>query len=255
MDIQADLQQMYLDWLKERVKYRDIHDAIEITTPLLDHHNDFMQIYVTKHGSSLRLSDAGYIMNDLDMSGIDIDSSLRRKEILQVILNRYGVSISANDELFVDTSVEMFPQRKHMLLQAMMAVNDMFMTSRTNVSSIFLEEVENFFIKNEVVYVQNINFTGRSGLTHSFDFVLPKMKSKPERVVQTFNNPTRQNAEVLLFAWNDTRGTRQADTQLYAILNDADRKVSPDVLSALGQYEVKDILWTKREKHLMDLIA
>ncbi|KPV43183.1 DUF1829 domain-containing protein [Alicyclobacillus ferrooxydans] len=255
MTTKDDLQRVYFEWLKERTKFVDLKNAVEITTPLIDRHNDFLQIYAIKNGNSLRLTDNGYILSDLEMSGIDVKSSPRRREMLTVILNRHGVSLTVDDELCIDATFETFPQHKHMLLQAMLAINDMFMTSRSNVVGLFLEDVENYFVEKEVIYVQNVNFTGKSGLSHSYDFVLPKTKSKPERVVQTFNNPSRQNAEVLLFSWNDTRSTRKSDSVLYAILNDADRKVNADVISALKQYEVETILWSQRDKHLHNLTA
>ena len=46
-DIQALLDQ-YSIWLRDRTKLREIGDCIEITTPYLDRHNDYLQIYAKR---------------------------------------------------------------------------------------------------------------------------------------------------------------------------------------------------------------
>jgi hypothetical protein len=35
----------YLAWLKDKTSLRQIDDWVEITTPYLDRHNDYLQIY------------------------------------------------------------------------------------------------------------------------------------------------------------------------------------------------------------------
>lgn len=248
-----DLNSSYLNWLKKQIKFREIKNAIEITTPLMDRHNDFLQVYAVpdESGNSLRLTDDSYIISDLEMSGVDLTK--KRKELLSVILNRHGVLLSDDLEIYVDTNAEDFPKKMHMLIQAMMAANDMFLTSRANVGSIFLEEIETFFMEKKIIHVKDVNFTGKSGLNHNFDFILPMQGEQPERLVKAFNIPTRQNAEILLFSWEDTKANRKKDARLYTFLNDVDRSISKDVISALNKYEVKPILWSQREEYLNEL--
>jgi hypothetical protein len=243
----------YLSWLRENITTKEINNAIEITSPLTDRHNDYLQMYVVPQGDKLRLTDDGYILNDLLLSGCDLYTSKKRQEILHTILNSYGVQLSETDELYVETTLESFPQKKHMLLQAMLTVNDMFLTTRINVQSIFLEDVENFFIKHDIRYTDNVTFTGKSGFSQKYDFVIPRSKRQGERLIQTINNPTKTRAETILFSWEDIRSTRKSDSRLYTILNDSERKINNDVLSAFKQYEVKTILWSKRDEFLEEL--
>ena len=182
-----------------------------------------MQIYVIPDGDTLTLSDDGYIIDELQMSGCDVFSSNRRKEILDSILNKFGVK-RENEELFVKATLKDFPQKKHFLLQAMLSVNDMFMTTRDNVTSIFIEEVETFLYQHDIRFTDNISFVGKSGFTHNFDFVIPKYKNTPDRVIKAINNPTREKAESLLFSWDDTKENRKSETILYAFLNDTRKK-------------------------------
>ncbi|MCK8487294.1 DUF1829 domain-containing protein [Paenibacillus sp. MBLB2552] len=243
----------YLGWLKQNITL--INDAIEITTPLMDRHNDFLQIYVVPQGDKLKLTDDGYIISDLIQSGCDIHGSKKRKEMLQTILNSYGVTKSDKDELFVEATMDTFPQKKHMLAQAMLTVNDMFLTTRMNIQSIFWEDVENFLIMNDIRYTDNVIFTGKSGFSQKFDFVIPKSKQMGERIIQTINNPSKSKAESVLFAWENIKNTRKSDSSLYAIINDAEKTISSDIISAFKQYDVRTILWSGRRQYINELSA
>ncbi|WP_431090105.1 DUF1829 domain-containing protein [Paenibacillus sp. 8b26] len=255
MQLKDQLKDSYFGWLKENISFKDIDNAIEITTPLMDRHNDYLQLYVVPNGDKLCLTDDGYIINDLLLSGCDLHTSKKRKELLQTILNSYGVKRSDKDELYVESTIDTFPQRKHMLVQAMLTVNDMFMTTRMNVQSIFLEDVEDFFIKHDIRYTDNVIFTGKSGFTQKFDFVIPRSRSKGERLIQTINSPIKSKAESVLFSWEDIKNNRKADSQLLTFINDSEKKIPAEVLGAFNQYEVKVILWSKKEQYLDELIA
>jgi hypothetical protein len=92
-------------------------------------------------------------------------------------------------ELFVEASEEHFAQKKHVLLQAMIAVNDMFMTSKHRVATLFLEDVSRFLDSHDVRYSPNVEFTGKTGFVHRFDFLIPKSKKRPERLIRAINHP------------------------------------------------------------------
>jgi len=51
---------LYADWLKERVKLKTIGDVCVLTTPFIDRHNDYLQIYVKATPSGMLLTDDGY---------------------------------------------------------------------------------------------------------------------------------------------------------------------------------------------------
>lgn len=251
-----DLKNNYLNWVKQKIKLSDLNGVIEITTPFLDRHNDHLQIYVIpQNNNKIKLTDDGYILSDLKMSGCDIHSSPKREAMFNTILNGFGVKCSQNDELYVEATIDNFPQKKNMLLQAMMAVNDMFFTAREKVSSIFLEDVEHFLLENEIRFVDNANFTGKSGFTHKFNFVIPASKYKPERFIQAMNNPTKQKAEVLLFQWDDIRETRKPGSTLYTFINDSEKSVSNELINALATYGVKPVLWKSRHQYIQELSA
>ena len=100
-----------------------------------------------------------------------------------------------------------------------------------------------------------MTFTGKSGYGHRFDFVIPKSRVRPERVLRAINRPSRDTAQAMTFAWIDTREVRISESRAYAILNDSDLSVTPQVLDAMRNYDVTPILWSHREDALEVLAA
>jgi Domain of unknown function DUF1829/Domain of unknown function DUF1828 len=253
------LKAAYLEWLNQKLNIKDLDSGIiEITSPLMDRHNDHLQIYaVPLDNGKLKLTDDGYILSDLMMMGFELNASKRRKDIFNTIINGFGIKhCPDSDELYTVADLSDFPQKKHMLLQAMLAVNDMFMTLRPNVVSIFFEEVESFLYENDVRYSDNVSFIGKTGYSHKFHFLVPKSRKKPvDRVIQTLNNPSRDKTQNLIFAWNDTKEIRKHPSQLFVFLNDTDRNIDTEVINAFESYDINPILWSKRKTVLPELIA
>ena len=248
-----DLVNDYIEWLRRKITVEDINGIYEITTPFLDRHNDYLQIYVKRENGSLIITDDGYTITDLRLGGCEINTK-KRRHILDSILNGFGIQID-RDELFVNAKPNDFPQKKHNLIQAMLSVNDLFVLARPMVASLFKEDVEHYLHLNEIRFTPSVNFIGRSGFTHFFDFVIPASRAKPERILRTINRPNRQNTTSLMFSWDDTREVRAPDSTAYAVLNDMEYSANPDIVSALRQYDIKTLLWSERDKYVNELAA
>lgn len=249
------LKSSYIDWMKNSISISELENGVvEITSPFLDRHNDHLQIYAIPSGDIIKLTDDGYILNDLYLNGCDIDRTIKRKEIFSTIANGFGVQ-RLNNELYIEATMNNFPQKKHMLLQAMLSINDMFMTSSINVRSIFLEEVEDLFIKHDIRYSPQVSFIGKSGLTHTYEFLITPSRNAPERLIKTVNNPDLNITKSILFAWGEVREERKSGTQLYTFLNDRNRKISNDIFDSLNEYGVKAVPWSQRMGFIPELSA
>jgi len=248
MTMVADIERLvdsYRIWLKQKTSIRDIDGSwVEITTPYLDRHNDALQIYAKASDGGYLLSDDGYILNDLEASGCSLKST-KRRDLLNITLNGFGVKLNDN-ALEVHASPDSFPSRKHNLVQAMLAVNDLFYLAQPVVESLFLEDVTAWLDSSEVRYTPNVKFTGTSGYENRFHFVIPKSRKEPERVVEAISRPTRETAADLIFRWTDTRDVRSSESQAYAILNDRDSPISSAVSDALRNYGIRPISWKSR---------
>jgi hypothetical protein len=243
----------YLNWLSDKTILRQINKWVEITTPYLDRHNDYLQIYAKQENGRYLLSDDGYIIQDLIQSGCKLDSK-KRKDLLQITLNGFGVQLKGN-VLTVYATPSNFALQKHNLIQAMLAVNDLFYLAAPVVENLFLEDVTSWLDLHDIRYIHNVKFTGATGYDHVFDFAIPKSRKKPERILKAINRPVRDTAESLVWAWVDTREIRSPDSLAYAILNDTEKTLSADVSDALRNYEITPVPWSQRESYREDLAA
>lgn len=252
MTTPQDLVTTYVDWLKQNITIRQVDGWVQMSTPFLDRHNDFMQIYVKADGDNLVLTDDGYVLNDLAASGCDTTTP-RRRELLENIIRGYGVHLD-HDELTVRATPATFAQRKHSLLQAMMSVGDLFLTSRSTVRGLFLEEVEQFLLDHQVRFVPSILVAGRSGLSHTFDYVIPAWNKAPERILKAINSPTKEKVQSMLYAWSDIRDIRKG-SKFYAMVNDTDRPMAAALATACTDQGVAVVPWSRRAEYVPDLSA
>ncbi len=243
----------YREWLKEKTSLRQVNGSwVEITTPYLDRHNDALQIYARRDNGGFVLTDDSYIIHDLESSGCKLDTD-KRKDLLRTTLNGFGVKLN-RDAIEVQVTPENFSIRKHNLIQAMLAVNDLFYLATPIVESLFYEDVVAWLDANDIRYTPNVKFTGVSGYDQHFDFAIPKSRKQPERILQAINRPTRDSALSFINAWGDTRQVRQPESTAYAVLND-EQPIPGAVIDALRNYDIRPVPWAQRLHVVADLAA
>ncbi len=252
----AEIQQLtenYHAWLREKTNLRSIDDRVEITTPYLDRHNDYIQIYAKRSSGGFILTDDGATIDDLELSGCNLESP-KRQSLLKMTLNGFGVA-NENKALQVRASSTDFALRKHNLIQSMLAVNDLFYLASATVTSLFLEDVETWLRISDIRFTPNVKLSGSSGYDHLYNFVIPMSRIHPERVLLSINHPNRANVQKVVFAWLDTRAARSGESRAFAILNDSVRPVTENVLAAFQSYNMQPISWLEREKVREELAA
>jgi hypothetical protein len=244
----------YFAWLRDKTTLKAVDENwTEITTPLLDRHNDYLQIYVRRENGQYVLSDDGYILADLEQCGCSLDTP-RRQSLLSVTLNGFGVKLEKGN-LLAHASREDFGRRKHNLLQAMLAVNDLFSLASPFVASLFFEDVIEWLDLHEVRYTRNKKVTGKSGFDHLFHFIIPKSRTYPERFVQAVTTPDRSATQKLFGTWVDVQGAVGDDAMGVAILNDSEHRIGAGVPDALRSYGIQPVLWSARDRALKMLAA
>jgi hypothetical protein len=236
----------YAQWVRDKSVLRELGDEyVEITTPYLDRHNDYTQIYVRREDGGFLLTDGGETIEDLRSSGCDLETK-KRRDLLTATLNGFGVQ-REGDSLQVKTTPNNFSLRKHNLVQAILAVNDLFYLAVPVVASLFLEDVTSWLELHEIRYTPNVKFTGKSGYDHTFDFVVPASRRAPERLLRAVSRPSRDIAEAMAFSWIDTKEVRPPSSRFYAFLNDEERMPAVSIIEALRSYEITPVLWGERE--------
>lgn len=242
----------YVSWLHQGLSVEEVGEACELTTPFLDRHNDYLQVYATRRNGNIILSDDGYILSDLRTSGLEVDTP-KRKMVLDSVLKGLGVR-AENNQLMVEASASNLGQRLHSLVQAMLAVNDMFVMAQPRVASLFLEDVRNFLDSNDIRYTARVKLAGKSGYDHGVDFLIPKSRKRPERILQAIASPKKDNIFAYLWTLSDTRAARaresDSEAEAYAFLNDQEQTVGGDVIEALNAYDVTPAFWTQRAEYV-----
>lgn len=243
----------YWSWLRERMLTREIGSWTEITTPYLDRHNDYIQIYGKSQEGRISLTDGGETVQDLIQGGFNFKSD-KRQQILKFILAGFQVEMRG-DELIVEANEKNFALKKHNLIQAILSLNDMFFLAAPTVESLFFEDVARWLDESNVRYTERVKFPGHSGFDYVFDFVIPKSRAEPERILRAINNPTKTTAQNYILAWVDTRENRPKNSVALAMLNDNDKVISEDVADAFKAYDIVPINWTNRNAVLESLTA
>ncbi|MCP3956895.1 MAG: DUF1829 domain-containing protein [bacterium] len=247
----------YLGWLRARIKIEEVPSPnngwVSITTPYLDKHNDFIQIYAKGDSGKIVLSDDGYTIDELERSGCPINSA-KRKEILSGSLRAFGIT-EEDGVLTTAASPREFPMKKHLFLQGVLAIGDLFFLASPTVARVFRDDVERWMESENIRFIPTLKLTGRSGFDHIFDFAIPPSRRLPERLIKVFARPTRARAESMVFSWVDTREVRARETQALAILNDSEEQVPQSVVGALAAYEVTPIFWSGKDRYRDRLAA
>jgi len=240
----------YFIWLKNNTEV--VTDKTTgwhmVTTPFTGLFNDLIEIFFKIDGENILLSDDGYTLRNLKEIGIDIDRSKTRKKILSHILTNFGI-IRNGDELIKEATIATFPQKKHSFLEALIEINDLFMLTRHNVSTIFKEDVEEYLNSLSLVYTRNFKFTGKSGIDFNFDFLIAH-KTK-EIVIRAINFLNKTTLTSFLYAWLDIKEVRRQvakkEIMSVAVINDEKYKPKPEYIDAIRHEQANYILWSKRD--------
>ena len=141
-----NVRNAYLNWLKEKIpvkeikkiKFKQTNGLIEITTPFLDRHNDWIQIYLRKtkryNGNDIFiLTDNGNTCVDLALAGINLLNHETR-EIFQAILHeKFNMRLNALSELnILCEKEEELPEKIHLLIEAIITISHLHFYDENN---------------------------------------------------------------------------------------------------------------------------
>ncbi len=244
----------YYDWLRDRTVVTK--DAVTewnvISTPFTGLFNDNIEIYAKLEGDQIILSDDGMTLSNLELVGMSVTRSPKRKEWLEMILMNYGVTLSGN-ELQVTGNQKSFNQKKHNLLCAISEVSDMSIMARHTVSSLFKEDVKAYLDEQNIIYTPQFIAKGSTGIEFTFDFQIAGREK--ELVIKSFNSLNKLNVPNFLFGWEDIKPTREKisgkELKGLAIINNEEKDAKEEYLDALLSKGSDYILWDKRHQQEM----
>ncbi|WP_270671349.1 DUF1828 domain-containing protein [Staphylococcus hominis] len=246
----------YFNWLKQSYKYKEMDSSTEITTPFRNHLNDYIRIYVDfLPDNSIILSDDGLTLNELKMSNINIKTKARNR-IMQSILNQFNLSLK-DDEIIAHVKNESFAQSKHDLIQGILKIYDLTITSRNNISSLFYEDVFNFLYEEELAGAAEVSVSGESGIKYSIDYILPETKSKPEKLINFANNLDFNKVTNDVYMYRDVKTNRPSRNnqtpKMFIIANDIEHPINDKARQAAEHENLLILHWSDKEKIISTL--
>lgn len=261
MKLSDQLLTNYLNWYKKEVTFKDLSEnIIRIDVPFLDSFSDEITMYAIKNkDNTITLTDDGWTLDNLESNGVFISRSKNRKKILSNRLNAFGIN-EKDGELTTTVEYKNFPLAKNRLLQAILAVNDMFMLSKSNTKSLFFEDVGAFLEENEIRATKDVSIPGTSGITYNFDYLISGYKEIPTRFIKTISTPNKTLfAKAALTDIVQTRELRENST-FYVFLNDISpdgkiQKVKPEIEELFSEKGIKPVPFTKRKSVVEELAA
>lgn len=249
----ADFKEQYLSWLRQETETLTMSSGtVRLTVPFLDIDNDYLEIYIQNSGGKLLLTDGGETISNLEFSNFRM--SEKRRAILHSFVASNGVALNKDNSLSVECTNATFGMKANSLMQCMIKVSDMLILSESNIKTLFTEDVKAFLDENEIFYIQNVSFAGKSSFYATYDFVVPPSKSRPESYIVPINYPKENIIKTTIFTWEDVKAARPNNCTLYAVLNDTDRAVPPAGVEALKQYGIQCIPWSQRD-HIAALLS
>lgn len=241
-----ELINSYYEFIKSNLKVKEINGYHEITTPLLDHFNDYIQVYVSINDNDIIITDDSYTISNLKSSGLSF--SEKRTKLVKSVCSQFGIK-QENDEIYTRTSKENFGAKLDAILQCIVKVDDLCYTSRENVTSFFNEDVKNYFNSKDLFFTENVSLVGKSGFPFCFDMSFQRTKTNSTRWVNVINKASKSNCVTTSFGWGDTAALRNEDERMYVIINDKN-PIDNGVIEGFRNLNIIPILWSEIDNNL-----
>ena len=243
MDIKKMIDS-YTNWIHEEISFEKIGEYYEITTPYFDRFDDYLQIYVKQiDKDKIFLTDDGYIIGNLIACGMQFRKNSSRLSVLEKTIRNHGLSLDG-EAITTTATIKNFPQKKHMMVQAMLLIDNMFELRKDNVKNLFLEDVISFFNQHEIYYTRDFSIVGKTKNIYTYDFHFQRNRTnKTDRFCRVINRLNKSIRDSIIFNWIDTIDAREDESSLITIIND-EHSVNEKDVDAFISYDIHPVLFS-----------
>ena len=228
--------------------------SYDITLPVLDRLNDWLSVRILASGRSCRISDCGYIMNDLDLAGISYvpDSNSKSSLVIDTIIRNLMCSYDpVSREIYMDCHKDDLGESLIYFLQCISHVDFLAYNTQGFVSSnhVRFKFIVSSYFRSEgfTDFDENPVFKGKRGITHKFGFWMRK-----SILVDTLPENNADMKCALMYKWDDAReGNLSTDYPFYIIENfsrtDRSREKQKDIDAAMRENNIVSIPWDDKQ--------
>lgn len=218
----------YLSWYQKKYSIKQLKDAHEIVTPFVNHINDRISLFVEfEKDGSVVITDDGVTIDELNMHGLDLQTAVRQK-ILKDTLKNFNLELEGE---IISVKVEdqkQFMQAKHNLIQGILQIYDLVFTTRSNVSSLFKEEVLNYFFEHDFAGTPGPDLLGASGIKHSVDYSMGATRKRPLTLVKLLQSSRFNDVAAQKYISEDLKNglsDKKTKVRYVVIVNDVEHSV------------------------------
>jgi|SRR5690625_3934126 len=249
----GSIKDSYISWINKNTSFTKTKPGIiELSSPFLDAIDENIKIYIEPDVDEFRISDDGFTLWSLESSGISFRKGSTREKILNAIINRSGISISDDNELYSYVNDNNLGRAMHTFIQSIISISDMLMYSKNTIGDLFFDEVNKYFKDNCDLYdpFPSIEITGKSKLSYRFDFLM-NVKNKNKKLVTLINNIDQVQLERALISWEDTSIQRKEQYDenigMVTLINDKQKKLSNKFKEAFDVYGIEAIEFSNKD--------
>lgn len=259
MTSSSKLKSEWLSWVSERFEYTELSaNSIRIDTPFYDRHNDTIILYAVKTGNGWHLTDGGYVIDDLAVEGVVFNKRTQaRNKYLHNQLFNYGVSFDMEThELYTEATLENFGIKKAALMQAMLFVNDMFLTKKESVKSFFWEDVSKVLDSHELSYISPHIVVDSIGMNHNFEYAFSGKGGVPSKVIKLINKPNNElYAKAILTDFTLSQPKFNGDTKKIVLFNDDNAESTNIINNMFWENGISTYRFTEDQNDLIETLT
>ncbi len=193
-----------------------------VTLPILDRLNDWMSVRVEVANNRCRISDCGYVYQDLELAGITYipGSDSKNSIIIDTIKNNLQCSFD-NDisEFYLECSLDELGRKLLYFLQAISHIDFVAYGTQGFVSNNhvrFRFTVSSYFRSKDCVYEEEPEYKGAKGFSHSFNYRMAN-----GCIVDLLSENNLNYKYAIMYKWDDARAGELSsyDRSLYVLEN------------------------------------
>ncbi|CXM33150.1 Protein of hypothetical function DUF1828 [Staphylococcus aureus] len=137
-----------------------------------------------------------------------------------------------------------------------MKIYDLTLTTKSNVTNRFYEEVFEFLYDREIRGLAQVSVSGESGLKYSIDYIVSETKSQPEKLVNFTNN---LDFNKITNIYRDIKPNRPSRNKLEPIMliivNDVYHPINERAQTVAEHENLEILKWSNKSKIIETLTS
>ncbi|MCH8949573.1 MAG: DUF1828 domain-containing protein [Chloroflexi bacterium] len=237
--------------LKEGFSCQPLENRIRVITPFLYPDNDLIEVFVEEPSSTrIRITDLGETLRHLQVQGLDVSASPKRRHMVETIAAGTGVDVGRG-ELYKEGTVTDLGNLLFDVIAAARGVSDLILTSRSYEPAVFNQEVARYLRENQIKYEEKTPLTGQSGKVYKVSFRAVRMNRYLETLSPNQSAGLQPVVNRVFRMWFDCNGQLTPERKV-SILNDIDFEWRQPEVALLGR--VSTITYWSRRDDLIGII-